>query len=140
MTVFTHLREKLAQALLAAPALADGRIYIERDRPIAQEEPDAIVIRLLSADASQKVHDHTDWFVAVSIECNARAASAAAAAERAETLAAQAWQRLFELADPDMERQGVEWQHAAEDTPIAQLAMRVMALVRTPQSSLESTP
>ena len=126
MTVFTRLREQLAQALLAAPALADGRIYIERDRPIAQEEPDAIVIRLLSADASQKVHDHTDWFVAVSIECNARAA--------------QAWQRLFALADPDMERQGVEWQHAAEDTPIAQLAMRVMALVRTPQSSLESTP
>ena len=62
MTVFTRLREQLAQALLTAPALADGRIYIERDRPIAQDEPDAIVIRLLSADASQKVHDHTDWW------------------------------------------------------------------------------
>lgn len=123
MNVFTRARRTLLAALIQPAPLLGVHIHAERTRPIAQEEDQAIVLRLVEADALHPVICHASWRIQAEIECSARADSQAQAAETCEALAAAAWQRLAPLPHIDATPTRASWQHDAEDTPIATLTL-----------------
>jgi hypothetical protein len=143
-TAFLQLRDALQAALLAAPALAGGRVYAGRTRPIAQEEASAINLRLSDTQATHPVLQATDWRTVVIVECAARAAPGGPAADTAaDALLADAHTRLHDFAAPGLgllqvtDDATVEWDHDADDTAYTCATLRLTVVHRTPAATLQ---
>lgn len=75
-TVFATIQQALVDALLAAPALADGRVEGSRSTPVPAEWVRHIEVRLAVSNGSNPFagrNTPTLWTSRVSVECYARA-------------------------------------------------------------------
>ncbi len=64
----------VVDALLAAPAIADGRVHRSRTRPISQGTTSGVVVRLTRSASgdSQMMGGRTTWTTLISVECYGR--------------------------------------------------------------------
>lgn len=143
-SAFLQVQRAIAQRLQAIPPLADGRIYLDRQRPIAQEEPSAINLRLLEARSEIAVIGAIDWRTTLSIECAARSdPGGRSAAEVADELLGAVFVRLrsqpldAQTVIDEAEDAGIEWDTEAEDTPYICVTLRLTIVHRTPGHNLE---
>lgn len=144
-TAFAQVRATVAEALLDSPALAGGRVYQNRVRPITQGEPSAINVRLLDSEGEPTLIEATHWHTVLQIECAARSAPGGEQAEtRADALLESAFERLHGLERPgeialiDIEEDAsVVWDHDADDVPYACATLRVTVTHRTPKGSMQ---
>lgn len=146
-TAFLQLRAALVAHLLAAPALADGRVRTST-RPIAQGEANAITVRLSDAQASHAVIEAADWQTALYIECAARSQPGGTDADtaadallsdvfaRLHTFAASAAAKAAGVLEVDQDAV-VEWDTVHEDVPYTSASLRITAVHRTPATTLQ---
>lgn len=118
------VRNAVVAALLAAPALAGGRVVGNRRRPMAQEHPSQIFVYLEDAVASRTVLGLVDWRTRIRVECLARATSTTPADDAADALAASAYARL--MADTtlagaaiDLDPQAIAWTEDETDPALS---------------------
>ena len=118
MSAFSALAQQVADSLGNAPALAGGRVFLNRLRPLPAGATTAVVVRLAGAALNQPQVGAVQWLVRVDLECYARGPSAAA---EADLLLAAAWSRL--LADQDLsaalstsDQPAIQWQYDEEST------------------------
>ena len=143
-TAHLQLRNALMAHLLAHPPIADGRVYASRTRPIAQEEPSAVTVRLLDSEPTHAVTQASDWRTVIEIACTARADPSGDDADTAaDALLAAVYARLrtftpAALGSPfvDEERTTLAWDHDADDTPITTASLRIAIEHRTPAQTL----
>ncbi len=145
-TAFSVLTAALLDALLAAlpgaPALAGGRIYANRLRPLSAGQNTALIVRLDNSTAQEVVLGALDWNSKFSIECYARGATGSDAADAVDTLLSDAWARLASVdaaalgaiaitVDP-----AIEWQFDDGETPVTCAIISVGVQHRTPFATL----
>lgn len=141
-TAFVTIQAALLAALSAAPALADGRISVNRLRPIPAGQNSAIVIRLDQAQGTEMVLGLVDWQTAFAVECYARAPAGTDASGAVDTLLADTWARLAALDFTDLGASivldpQIDWQYDDADTPVVCAVIRVKAQHRTSLLSLQ---
>ena len=73
-TVQSQIAEAMADALRAEPAVAGGRVFVGRARPIGADKPNAIVLRLerSMSHAAETLDSRTSWSTLVAVECYGR--------------------------------------------------------------------
>lgn len=140
-TAFASIQAAIMAALSAATALADGRIYANRLRPIGAGHASAIVVRLEQSAGTEMVIGTVDWQSSFTVECYGRTASGTDPAGAVDALLADVWQRLSAL---DFETLGahisldarIDWQYDDADTPLACAVLRLTAQHRTTTPTL----
>lgn len=148
-SAFLQLRAALVAHLLAAPALAAGRVRAAQVRPIAQGEPSAINVRVSDAQLTHAVIEAADWRTTLYIDCMVRSVPAQAidADTAADDLLTSVFARLHTFAN-SAAAQGlavlyvdqdatIEWDHVAEDVPYTCASLRVTVNHRTPATTLQ---
>ena len=142
-TAFTALVAELAAALAAAPALAGGRIGINRLRPIPAGQSTAIVLRLEQSEGSEFVLGLLRWRTTIAVECYARAVAGSDPAAAVDALLESTWQRLAAFradllgADVCIDPK-VKWDYDDSDTPVVCAAIQLTASQNTSSSSLQA--
>jgi hypothetical protein len=141
MSAFASIQAAIIAALSAATALAGGRIYANRLRPIADGTATAIVVRLEQASGTEMVIGTVDWQSSFTVECFARATTGTDPAAAVDTLLSDVWARLSVLSfetlganvalDPR-----IDWQYDELDTPMVCAVLRLSAQHRTTNSTL----
>ena len=122
MTVFLQLRDAAADALLAAPAVADGNVRRGGRRPMPHEVSRWVVVRLAVADgeAAGILGGPTDWRTSLQVEIHARDEDDPEAV--VDAMLGEVFQRLAPLQAPGLgvmqalELPNVEWDHGESDT------------------------
>lgn len=95
MTAFAALTDGLRDILLQAPAVAGGRVWRGRLRPIPEEHQTAIVVRPVQATSSQVVLGKgLDWDTLIEVECYARAVGTTEPEDAVDAVLAAAWERI----------------------------------------------
>ena len=140
-SVFFNIQAELIAALSSATALAGGRIYANRLRPIAANHDSAIVVRLEATQGTERVLGSLDWSTAYTVECYARAATGADPAAAVDTLLADAWARLgaldFTALDATISiNPQIDWQYDDAETPMVCAVMRLTAQHRSALAAL----
>ena len=140
-TAFFDIQTALIAALSEPTALAGGRIYANRLRPIAANQPSAIVVRLDQAQGTEMVLGSVDWSTAYAVECYARAATGADPAAAVDALLADAWARLAALDFTALDavisiNPQIDWQYDDAETPVVCAVMRLTAQHRTSLAAL----
>ena len=136
-TAFCAIQGALVAALTQAPALAEGRVYVNRLRPIGAAIPSAIVVRLDQASAAGDVIGTLDWVTSYTVECYARAVSGADPAESVDALLSAVWARLSALTPPGLGvaaitlQPTIDWQYDDAETPVACALIRISVQHRT---------
>lgn len=98
MTAFAGLTTALVQALVQAPALAGGRVFPNRLRPIPDDRATAVVVRIGQRSQAQEiVLGAYDWTTPFSVECIARGTSGLDPQAAVDALLADVWARLYAL-------------------------------------------
>lgn len=141
-TAFTAIQAALLAALQAAPALAGGRISVNRLRPIPAGQDSAIVIRLDQANGTEMVLGLVDWQTAFAVECYARAAAGSDASVAVDALLGDTWARLAALDFTDLGAAialdpQIDWQYDDADTPVVCAVIRIKAQHRTQLATLQ---
>lgn len=136
MTAFSSIQAALMAALSAATALAGGRIYANRLRPIADGVTTAIVVRQEPATGTEMVIGTVDWQTSYVVECYGRTSSGADPAGAVDTLLADVWARLsvlsFETLGANLALEPrIDWQFDDADTTMACAVLRLTAQHRT---------
>ena len=140
-TAFSSIQAALLAALSAPTALAGGRIYANRLRPIDANSSTAIVVRLEQASGTEMILGTVDWQSSYTVECYARAATGADPAAAVDALLADVWTRLSAL---DFATLGanvaldprIDWQYDELESPLACAVLRLSAQHRTTTSAL----
>ena len=140
-TAFATLQAALIAALGADVALAGGRIYVNRLRPIAANQASAIVVRLDQASGTEMVIGTVSWSTSYTVECYARAASGADPMAAVDDLLADAWARLaaldFTALDATLSiSPQIDWQYDDAETPVACAVLRLTAQHNTSTNNL----
>lgn len=143
-TAHHALQQALVSALQAAPALAGVAVYANRVRSISQQQPLAVVVRLLGSDGSNATLGVTDWRTSMAVECYAQADTAGGdpAAAVDATLAA-VWQCLAPLQPAGLGLIGLDlqptigWDYDDGAQPLVCATVRITATHRTPATSLQ---
>lgn len=147
-SAFSQLRAALVAHLLGA-GLAEGRVFADRLRPIAAQEPSAINVRLSDTQRTTPVIEAADWRSTFFVECLARSVPGGASADAAaDALLDGAYTRLQSFAasvsglglaviDIEGDATSVEWDRVAEDQPYVCAALRLTVVHRTPANSLQ---
>jgi hypothetical protein len=140
-TAFFDIHAALIAALSAPTALAGGRIYANRLRPIAANQASAIVVRLDQAQGTEMVLGSVDWSTAYAVECYARAATGTDPAVAVDALLADAWARMAALDFTALDavisiNPQIDWQYDDAETPVVCAVMRLTAQHRTTLSNL----
>jgi hypothetical protein len=134
-TIFAATQAALLAALQAAPALAGGNISANRTRAIESGHAAEIVVRLDQAAGDEAGIGSAmyDWQTAYTVECYARAASAADPAAAVDALLADTWARLAALdtaatgADISLSP-AIDWQYdGTTATPVVCAVLRLTA-------------
>lgn len=145
-TAFQKVVLALHAALAKAPALAGGRVFVNRLRPLAASDATAVVVRLEGARGRESVLGARDWTTLIAVECYGRTVGAATAEAAADALVAAAWQRLAALQAPNLGLMeiGVEaeidWLRDTDATTEVCAVIRLTATHRTPYESLAPWP
>jgi hypothetical protein len=143
MSNTTHraVRDALIAALLAAPALAGGRVVGNRRRPMAVQDPSQIYVFLEESVCTRHIIGTLEWQTRIRIECVARTVSGANSEDVADALAATAYLRI--IADPtlggtavDTEVQGLAWTEDEADTALAACQQLLTVRHQTPDAHI----
>lgn len=143
-TAFKSIADGIVAALLVAPALADGRVYANRLRPLHTGVSTAMVLRLEQSSARETVLGAHDWDSAYVLECYARGTVNADPAAAVDALLASAWARLAGLSAADLGAMAIavnpaiDWQYDEADAPVVCASVRLQVQHRTPVATLES--
>jgi len=141
MSAFASIQAAIIAALSAPTALAGGRIYANRLRPIADATATAIVVRLEQTSGTEMVIGTVDWQSSFGVECYARAATGADPAAAVDALLSDVWARLSALpfetlgANVSLEPR-VDWQYDDTDAPMVCAVLRLTAQHRTTNLTL----
>lgn len=145
-TAFAQVIEAVRAALAASPALAGGRVFVNRLRPLAASDATAIVVRLDGTRGRESVLGARDWTTLIAVECYGRTVGTTTAEASADALVAAAWQRLMALQAPALGLMeiGVEaeidWQRDSDASAEVCAVIRLTATHRTPYESLTPWP
>lgn len=144
-SAFQLIAEKIVAALVATPALADGRVFVKRLRPLPVGVGTAIVVRWEQSAAQETVLSAHDWDTPYVIECYSRGDTATDPDNQAaDALMVDVWARLASL---DASALGVmalvmnpsiDWQTVEIDSPAECVSIRMGVQHRTPVSSLSA--
>ena len=143
-SAFVGLQNSLVAALVSAPALAGGRIYANRLRPVSAASTTAVVVRLDKTEGLQMVIGALDWTSAYSVECYARAPGAGEPATAIDQLLSDVWARLCAL---DATALGaiditvaprIDWQYDDSETPLVCAVIQLSVQHRTLPNSLQT--
>ena len=143
-TAFKAIADRVLAALLASPALADGRVYANRLRPLPIGVNTALVLRLEQSSAVEQMLGAHDWVSAYVLECYARGTINSDPVAAVDALLAAAWSRLQALTAGDLSVQAftlapvIDWQYDEGDTPAVCASIRLQVRHRTPTATLES--
>ena len=142
-TAFVGLLDGLAASLTAAPALAGGRIGINRLRPIPAGQSTAIVLRLEQSDGTEFVLGSLRWRTTILVECYARAVAGSDPAAAVDALLESTWQRLAAFRDDLLGTDicidpRIKWDYDDSDTPVVCAAIQLTATQNTSAGSLQA--
>ena len=141
-TAHLAIASAVVAALTAAPALAGGRVTLNKLRPVAAGDGTAIVVRLGRSVGQEQSLGVIDWTTTLDVECHARASAGAEPAAAVDVLLADAWARLADLNATSLGAMAVQigsdidWQFDDMDTPVASATVRLQVLHRTAATSL----
>ena len=101
-TAFKTLLDTVSAALLAAPALAGGRVYVGRDNATALNQASDVNVTLQTQDGQPfaLTAGPTDWTVDIGVEIRARGTDTADAITAIDPLIELAYARLLAMAMP----------------------------------------
>lgn len=148
-TAALAIQDAIVAALLSPVALADGRVWPNRLRPLPAGQSSAVVVRLVAsqADPDPPLGSPLDWRSFYSIECLARAAAANADPVAAlDPLLSDTYARLSAPAlttalsalgvmDSRMEP-SIRWDVDEAEQPVASASFRFVVHHRTASDSL----
>ena len=143
-SAFIGLQNSLVAALVAAPALAGGRIYANRLRPVSAGSTTAVVVRLDKAEGVQMLLGVVDWTSTYIVECYARAPGNGEPAAAIDQLLSDVWARLCALnanalgAIDITIAPRIDWQYDDGDTPLVCAVIQLSVQHRTPSDSLQA--
>jgi len=141
-TAFLDIANAIKAELLVATALAGGRIYKNRLRPLAVGHDSAVVVRLEGSVAQEDVLGKNDWVTTFIIECYGRGTTGNDPAEAADTLLAAVWARLAALSVSAYEAQSltlnpeIRWEYEDAETPLVAASFKLEVQHRTPYATL----
>lgn len=141
-TAFQSVANGIVAALLAAPALAGGRVFANRMRPLPAGQSDAIVVRTEQSAARETVLGALDWGSQFVVECYARGSTGGDPAAAVDALLGDTWARLAGLNASALGAMAInvhaaiEWQYDEADTPVVCAAVRLLVQHRTPVATL----
>jgi hypothetical protein len=141
-TVFQSLTAAIVASLERSPALADGRVWANRLRPIPENKATAVVVRLEQSDAVENVIGMLDWQTRFAVECYGRGVVGADPAGGVDDLMASVWARLAAFPVSDLGAMAltvnpsIDWQYDDADTPMACAVIRVSVTHRTAMTGL----
>lgn len=145
-TAFKSISSALVSALAAAPALADGRIWSNRLRPLPAGSATAVVVRQANSRGDEVVLGALDWATSFAIECYGRGPAGADPADAVDQLLKDVWARLSAV-DPGAlgamavaVAPGVEWQFDEGEAPMACAIAHLIVQHRTPMAALDAWP
>ena len=145
MTNTAHMavRDAIVAALLAAPALAGGKVVANRRRPMAADVSSQIFVYLEDSLASHEIIGFTDWRTRIRIENLARSTALASADDAADALAFDSHARI--MADPGLGGRAITTEAAAmawtedEADPTLSAAQQIFTVWhRCPDESLSA--
>ena len=143
MTATAHMavRDALIAALLAATALAGGRVVGNRRRPMSSEHASQIYVYLEESIASRDVIGTTDWRTRIRVECVARSAGGASADDAADALGHDVFARV--MADTtlggkaiDVTPQAMAWTEDEQDTQLSACQLLFSVWHAAPDASI----
>lgn len=141
-SAFQRIGEQIMAALVQTPALADGRVFLKRLRPLPVGVSTAIVVRWEQSAARESVLGAHDWDTPYVIECYSRGDTLDPDNLQADVLLVDVWARLASL---DASALGVmalsvnpslDWQQVETDGPAECVSIRLQVAHRTPVGSL----
>ena len=142
-TAHMAVRDALIAALLAATALAGGRVVGNRRRPMSSEHASQIYVYLEESVASRDVIGTTDWRTRIRVECVARTASSVSADDAADALAQDVYARV--LADTtlggkaiDTTAQAMAWTEDEQDTQLSACQLLFSVWHAAPDTSISA--
>jgi len=134
-SAFASIQAAIVQALKQAPTLADGRVYANRLRAVAQQHPTYIVVRTDQAAARENVLGFRDWETLYTVEIYARTVGAGADPIAAvDALLTAAWKRLSSLQPPALgvmqvaPQPAIDWQVDDGETPLVCAVLPVVCM------------
>lgn len=141
-TAFASIQDTIMAKMTATPALAEGRVYPNRLRPIASNHSTAIVVRMDKTEGTEIVIGAMDWTTSYSIECYARTTPGSDPCDAVDAILLESWARLSDL---NVSGQGVmaytlnpqiDWQYDDADTPVVCAITQLRVQHRTPTNNL----
>ena len=143
MTAFASLVDAVVAALQAAPAVAAGKVFAHRLRPIAASDAAAVVVRLEQTSATAPIIHANDWQTVLAVECYGKTVGVTQADAAVDALLPAVWPRLQGLSasalavaqvavDPQ-----IEWLRDLDATAEVCALVRLTIWHRTPSNSLE---
>jgi len=143
MSAFADITDAVRDKLLEAPALAGGRVWRGRIKPLAAEHSTAIVVRILQAPAqAMLVGGPVQWESLIAVDCMARAAVGVDPEDAVDPLLADVYARLITAgrisagvmdtgANP-----AIEWDFGDADTAFATATLTLRVAHQTQPDSL----
>ena len=148
MSAQLAIRDAIVASLLAAPAIAGGRVLANRHRPVPADVPTQIFVYLEQSQATPSaLHGDTrvDWQTQIRIECLARKVTGTDADDAADALAASVYARLMGnanlsglLLDP-LEQTALGWADDEADGQLSGVQLLITARHRTSNNTLTHT-
>lgn len=136
-SAFKGLTDALVAACLQAPALAEGRVWANRLRPLSTQQGSAVVVRLVQTRSTEDVLGLLDWQTQFAVECYGRGATGTDPAGAVDALLQDVWARLAGLDSGALGvmavavNPAVEWQFDEAETPVACAIVHLVVRHRT---------
>lgn len=141
-TAHLAIAAAVVSALAAAPALAGGRVSLNKQRPVAAGDGTAIVVRLGASTGQEVSLGFIDWTTTLDVECHARANAGTEPAAAVDALLLDTWSRLASLNSASLGAMAVQigadidWQFDDLDTPVCAAVIRLQVVHRTAAGAL----
>lgn len=146
-TAFVSLATAVQTALAGAPALAGGRVYLNRLAPIAAAHDTAVVVRLVQTTGREVALGAHDWTSEIDVECYARAATGADPSAAVDSLLESVWARLVAINAASLDAMALQlnpaitWQYDdGAEKPTACATVRMQVRHRTAVTTLTAWP
>lgn len=142
-TAFAATKAAILAALVQAPALAGGRVYAERHRPLQAGDASFMVLRQATADGQETALGARDWTTRYALECYARATPGTDPTATLDPLLYDADARLGALdaaaigATSLPPARQIDWQVDETDAPYACAVITFAVTHRTPTATMQ---
>jgi hypothetical protein len=142
-TAFNDLVAAVVAALSASPAVADGRVFANRLRPMAATHATGVVVRLEQTAARETMLGAHDWQTLMAVECYGKTVGATDASTAADDLLAAVWARLQTINAASLAVGAVglgpqiEWRRDVDEAASVCAVVYLTVTHRTPVNTLE---